>query len=101
MLMLADLTVNVTFNDLAIFLILGGLAGLATGYLMKSKGGAVLLDLLFGLLGGLVGGYVLVPVFSAERYGLAGAALLALAGGVLLAVIEHFAVMVRQKAKAS
>ncbi len=98
---LADLTVDVTLNNLAVFLILGGLAGLATGYLMKSKGGAVLLDLIFGFLGGLIGGYVLVPIFNVGRYGLAGAAVLALAGGVLAAVIVHFAVMMRHKAKAS
>ncbi|HKS68808.1 MAG TPA: hypothetical protein VJQ45_00205 [Ktedonobacterales bacterium] len=101
MMALADLTVNVTLNDLVVFLIVGGLAGLATGYLMKSKGAAVLLDLLFGFLGGLVGGYVLVPLFNAGRYGLAGAALLAIAGGVLAAVIAHFVVMMRHKAKAS
>lgn len=98
---LADLTVDVTLNNLVVFLILGGLAGLATGYLMKSKGGAVLLDVVFGFLGGLIGGYVLVPLFNAGRYGLTGAALLALAGGVLAAVIAHFAVMMRHKAKAS
>lgn len=98
---LADLTVDVTLNNLVVFLILGGLAGLATGYLMKSKGGAILLDLVFGFLGGLIGGYVLVPLFNAGRYGLTGAALLALAAGVLAAVIAHFAVMMRHKAKAS
>ena len=98
---LVDLTLNVTLNNLAVFLILGALAGLVTGYLMKSKGGAVLLDLVFGLLGGLIGGYVLVPIFSAGRYGLVGAGILAVAGGVLAAVIAHFAVMMRHKAKAS
>lgn len=101
MALLADLTVDVTLNDFVVFLILGGLAGLATGYLMKSKGAGVLLDLLAGFLGGLVGGYLLVPVFSVQRYGLTGAALLAIAGGVLAAVIAHFAVMMRHKAKAS
>lgn len=98
---LADLTVDVTLNNLVVFLVLGGLAGLATGYLMKSKGSTVLLDLVFGLLGGLVGGYVLVPVFNVGHYGLAGAAVLALAGGVLASVIVHFVVMMRHKAKAS
>lgn len=101
MVRLADLTVNFTLNDLAVFLILGGLAGLATGYLMKSKGAGVLLDLLVGFLGGLVGGYLLVPVFGVQRYGLTGAGLLAIAGGVLAAVIAHFVVMMRHKAKAS
>ncbi|MFI5274400.1 MAG: hypothetical protein ACHQ4H_15305 [Ktedonobacterales bacterium] len=97
----ANLTINLTLNDFVVFLILGGLAGLATGHLMKSKGATVLLDLVFGLLGGLVGGYMLPLVFSAQPYGLAGSSLLAFFGGLLAVVVAHFAVLVRHKAKAS
>lgn len=98
---LADLTVDVTLNDFVVFLIVGGVAGLAAGYLMKSKGSTVLLDLLCGFLGGLIGGYLLVPIFNAAHYGLAGAALLAIAGGMLAAMIGHLVVLIRHKAKAS
>ena len=46
-----DVTVNFTLNDPAIWLIAGAVGGLATGQLMKSRGGAILLDLFFGVLG--------------------------------------------------
>jgi uncharacterized membrane protein YeaQ/YmgE (transglycosylase-associated protein family) len=98
---LADLTVNFTLSDLAVFLIAGGLGGLGTGYLMKSKRGMVLVDLLVGLVGGLVGGYLLVPAFGLQGNGLLGAALLAVFGAVLADVIVHFAVVMRHKAAAS
>jgi uncharacterized membrane protein YeaQ/YmgE (transglycosylase-associated protein family) len=97
----ADLTVNFTLNNLAVFLIAGGLAGLGTGYLMKSKKGMKLVDLLVGFLGGLVGAYLLVPAFGLQHQGLLGAALLAIFGAVLADVIVHFALMVRHKAAAS
>ncbi|HEU5438279.1 MAG TPA: hypothetical protein VFU88_03230 [Ktedonobacterales bacterium] len=98
---LADLTVHVILSDLAVFLIVGGLAGLGTGYLMKSKRGMVLVDLLVGFVGGLVGAYLLVPAFGLQRDGLLGAAVLAIFGAILADVIVHFAVVMRHKAAAS
>jgi len=98
---LADLTVHFTLSDPAVFLIAGGVAGLITGYLMKSRRAMVLVDLLVGLLGGLVGAYLLVPAFGLQGQGLTGAALLAVFGAILADVLVHFAVLVRHKATAS
>lgn len=96
---LADITVKFTLNNLVLFLILGGVIGLGTGYLMKSKGVTILGDILFGLIGALIGAYALTPALDIGR-GLLGQTLAAVFGCVLAVAILHFVVVVRQKAKA-
>ena len=96
---LADITVKFTLNNLALFLILGGVIGLGTGYLMKSKGVTILGDVVFGLIGALIGAYVLTPALDIGR-GLLGQSLASVFGCVLAVAILHFVVVVRQKARA-
>jgi len=96
---LANLTVNFTLSDLTVWLILGAVGGLVTGQLMKSKGMHMLGDLLFGPIGGLVGVYVVGALMRALAGGLTQW-LLALFGGVVVVVIEHFVMDVRKRASA-
>jgi len=96
-----DVTVNFTLNDPAIWLIAGAVGGLATGQLMKSRGGAILLDLFFGVLGALLGVYVVGALLGIGRYGLVAVTLTAALGGGVLVVISHLLGEVRKHAKAA
>jgi len=96
---LVDVTVNFTLSDLAVWLILGAVGGLVTGQLMKSKGMHIVGDLFFGLLGGLLGVYVVGAFMRASPGGLTQW-LLALFGGVVVVVLEHFVLDVRKRASA-
>jgi uncharacterized membrane protein YeaQ/YmgE (transglycosylase-associated protein family) len=96
---LADVTVNFTLSDLTVWLILGAVGGLVTGQLMKSKGMHIVGDIFFGLLGGLLGVYV-VGAFMRTSAGGLTQWLLALFGGVVLVVLEHFVLDVRKRASA-
>ena len=96
-----DVTVNFTLNDPTIWLIAGAVGGLATGQLMKSKGGAMLLDLFFGVLGALLGVYVVGAILGVGRYGPVAVTLTAALGGVVLVVISHLVGVVRKHAKAA
>jgi uncharacterized membrane protein YeaQ/YmgE (transglycosylase-associated protein family) len=96
---LANVTVNFTLSDLAVWLILGAAGGLVTGQLMKSKGMHILGDLIFGLIGGLVGVYAVGSLLKAPSGGLTQW-LLALFGGVVVVVLVHFVQDVRKRASA-
>ncbi len=96
---LASVTVNFTLSDLSVWLILGAFGGLVTGQLMKSKGKLVLGDLFFGLLGGLIGVYAIAPLLRVPD-GALTQWLLALFGGVVVVVVEHFVLDVRKRASA-
>jgi uncharacterized membrane protein YeaQ/YmgE (transglycosylase-associated protein family) len=95
----ADVTVNFTLSDLTVWLILGAVGGLVTGQLMKSKGMHIVGDLFFGLLGGLIGVYVVGALMRTSVGGLTQW-LLALFGGVVVVVLEHFVLDVRKRASA-
>jgi hypothetical protein len=97
----ADLTIDFTLSNLALFAIAGAFGGLLTGVLMKSAGWLILADLIFGTLGGLVGVYVVGALLHFDQYGLGAQALLALAGGVLTQVLGRAVIALRRRAKAA
>lgn len=97
----ADITIDFTLNNLALFAIAGAVGGLLTGVLMKSAGWLILADLVFGTLGGLVAVYVIGALLHFAQYGFAAQALLALAGGVLAQVLARAVMAVRRRAKAA
>lgn len=96
----ADFTVNFTVSNLVLVLVAGGVAGLVTGQLMKSKGVHVLGDLIFGVVGAVLGGLFLAPLFNIGRYGFTAYLLLAIAVAVVLDVLLHGAATARRKATA-
>src|SRR5690348_5413433 len=97
---LADLTVNFTLNNFTILVILGAVAGLVTGQLMKSKGWMVLADLCFGLVGMLVGVFAVGAPLGISHLGFQGDMLMALLGSVFAVVLVHAVAVVRHKAQA-
>lgn len=97
---LADLTVNFTLNNFTILVILGAVAGLVTGQLMRSKGWMVLADLGFGLVGMLVGVFAVGTPLGISHLGYQGDILMALLGSVFAVVLVHAVAVVRHKAQA-
>lgn len=97
---LADFTVNFTISNLVLVLVVGALAGLVTGQLMKSKGIHILGDLFFGVVGALLATLFLAPLFSIGRFGFTAYLLLAVGVAVVLDVLLHGLATARRKATA-
>lgn len=97
---LADFTVNFTISNLALVLIVGALAGLITGQLMKSRGINIFGDLVFGVIGAILGDFFVGPLLNISRFGFTAYVLLAIAGAVILDVLLHGLATARRKATA-
>lgn len=97
---LADFTVNFTISNLALVLIVGALAGLITGQLMKSRGINIFGDLVFGVIGAILGDFFVGPLLNIGRFGFTAYVLLAIAGAVILDVLLHGLATARRKAAA-
>lgn len=97
---IADFTVNFTISNLALVLIVGALAGLITGQLMKSRGINIIGDLAFGLIGAILADFFVGPLLGIGRYGFTAFVLLAIAGAVILDVLLHGLATARRKAAA-
>ncbi len=67
--------------------IVGLIAGWATGKIMKGSGYGVLVDIILGIVGGIVGNWILELLGFATRGGLIANILVAILGAVLLVVI--------------
>lgn len=98
---LASLRIDVTLDNFTLLVLAGALLGLITGQLMKSRGIRIVGDLVFGIVGALVGDFVLGPLLGAERFGFTGYLLFAVAGSIVLVVLEHAFLVARNKAKAA
>ncbi len=69
------------------WIIIGLVAGWATGKIMKGSGYGFWADMLLGLAGALIGGYVAGFIGFAHSGGLIYTLLIAIAGAVLLVVL--------------
>jgi len=75
---------------LLIYIILVGLvAGWATGKLMKGSGYGVLMDILLGIAGGIVGAFILRVLGFYSSGGLISSILVAILGAVVLVAIAR------------
>ena len=67
--------------------IVGLIAGWATGKIMKGSGYGVLVDIVLGIVGGILGNWVLGLLGFATSGGLIASILVAILGAVILVVI--------------
>ena len=73
-----------------IYIILVGLvAGWATGKIMKGSGYGVLMDILLGIVGGIVGAFILWVLGFYSSGGLISSILVAIPGAVILVAIAR------------
>jgi uncharacterized membrane protein YeaQ/YmgE (transglycosylase-associated protein family) len=66
------------------WIIVGLIAGWATGKIMKSSGQGVLMDLAIGIAGAIVGGWIMRALGFARHGGMIYTILVAIGGAVLL-----------------
>ena len=69
--------------NLILFLLIGGVAGLLAGLIMKGRGFGVLANIGIGIVGSLVGGF-LFGLVGLSSHGTIGALVTATAGAVFL-----------------
>ena len=74
-------------GGLVYIIIVGLIAGWATGKIMKGSGYGVLVDIILGIVGGILGSWVLGLLGFATSGGLIANILVAILGAVLLVVI--------------
>jgi uncharacterized membrane protein YeaQ/YmgE (transglycosylase-associated protein family) len=67
--------------------LVGLVAGWATGKIMKGSGYGVLVDIVLGIVGGILGSWILGLLGFATTGGLLGNILVAILGAVILVVI--------------
>ena len=73
-----------------IYIILVGLvAGWATGKIMKGSGYGVVMDILLGVVGGIVGGFIVQLLGFSSSGGLIPSILIAILGAVILVLIAR------------
>ena len=77
-----------TFQSVAVFLVIGLIAGWLAGVLVKGRGFGILGDIIVGIVGAEIGGWIYSRL-GVTTYGFASAVLMAFVGAVaLLAVIK-------------
>ena len=77
-----------TFQSIAVFLVIGLIAGWLAAVWMKGRGFGVLGDILVGIVGAEIGGWIF-SVVGLSAYGFVGALFIAFVGAlVLLAIIK-------------
>ncbi len=69
------------------WIIVGLIAGWATGKIMKGSGYGVLMDILLGIVGGIVGGWIMSLLGFSTSGGLLPSILVAILGAVVLVAI--------------
>ncbi len=69
------------------WIIVGLIAGWATGKIMKGSGYGVLMDILLGIIGGIVGGWIMSLLGFSTSGGLLPSILVAILGAVVLVAI--------------
>jgi uncharacterized membrane protein YeaQ/YmgE (transglycosylase-associated protein family) len=74
-------------NSIFYSVIVGLIAGWATGKLMKGSGYGVLVDIILGIVGGILGSWILGLLGFATTGGLIANILVAILGAVILVVI--------------
>jgi uncharacterized membrane protein YeaQ/YmgE (transglycosylase-associated protein family) len=71
------------------WIIVGLIAGWATGKIMKGSGYGVLVDILLGIVGGIVGGWIMSLLGFSSSGGLIPGILVAILGAVVLVAISR------------
>jgi uncharacterized membrane protein YeaQ/YmgE (transglycosylase-associated protein family) len=71
------------------WIIVGLIAGWATGKIMKGSGYGVLVDILLGIVGGIVGGWIMSLLGFSTSGGLIPGILVAILGAVVLVAISR------------
>ena len=71
------------------WIIVGLIAGWATGKIMKGEGYGFIVDILIGIAGALVGGFIMRSVGFAGQGGLIYTILVALGGAILLTAVAR------------
>ena len=66
------------------WIVVGLIAGWATGKLMRGSGYGVVMDIVVGIVGALVGGFIMRSLGFADQGGMIYTILVAIAGAVLL-----------------
>lgn len=69
------------------WIIVGLIAGWATGKIMKGSGYGVLMDIVLGIVGGLLGGWIMSLLGFSTSGGLIPSILVAILGAVVLVAI--------------
>jgi uncharacterized membrane protein YeaQ/YmgE (transglycosylase-associated protein family) len=69
------------------WIIVGLIAGWATGKIMKGSGYGILMDILLGIVGGIVGGWIMSLLGFSTSGGLIPGILVAILGAVVLVAI--------------
>jgi uncharacterized membrane protein YeaQ/YmgE (transglycosylase-associated protein family) len=69
------------------WIIVGLIAGWATGKLMKGEGYGVVMDILIGMAGAIVGGFIMRSLGFADSGGLLYTILVAIGGAVILVAL--------------
>jgi uncharacterized membrane protein YeaQ/YmgE (transglycosylase-associated protein family) len=69
------------------WIIVGLIAGWATGKIMKGSGYGVLMDILLGIVGGVVGGWIMSLLGFSTSGGIIPGILVAILGAVVLVAI--------------
>jgi uncharacterized membrane protein YeaQ/YmgE (transglycosylase-associated protein family) len=80
-----------TLANLIWFLFIGGIIGLAAGFITRGRGFGIIGDIVIGIVGAMLGGWMagIVGVYTGS---FVGAFLLALFGAVVLVGLTHFIV---------
>jgi uncharacterized membrane protein YeaQ/YmgE (transglycosylase-associated protein family) len=72
------------------WIIVGLIAGWATGKIMKGGGFGVIMDLVIGIAGAVIGGFLMRTLGFAGQGGLIYTILVAIGGAVLLVAVVRF-----------
>ena len=72
------------------WIVVGLVAGWATGQIMKGSGYGVLMDIAIGIAGALVGGFVMQSLGYVSQGGLLYTIGVAIGGAVILTVVARF-----------
>ncbi len=72
------------------WIIVGLIAGWATGKIMKGSGFGVLMDIVIGITGALIGGFIMRSLGYAGRGGMLYTILVAIGGAAVLTAVVRF-----------
>lgn len=69
------------------WLVIGLLAGMISGRIVRGRGYGCLLDIVVGIVGAFVGGFIISLLFPGTQFGFIGSLLVAIGGAVVLLLI--------------
>jgi len=74
------------------WIIVGLIAGWATGKIMRGSGYGVVMDIVIGIIGGIVGGWIMSALGFASRGGTLYTILVAIGGAIVLTLLYRLVV---------